>query len=70
MMFQDKTFCQEISCSFFKTCERAWTRELQEEANEYERIEVWFFSGRPVCFNKGWDFIFKGKGEENEPKGK
>lgn len=63
MIFQDKTFCKERGCSFFPSCERAWTDELDIEARKYQNIEIWFFLGRPVCFNKGWDFILK---EERE----
>ena len=37
-MFRDMTFCQERKCSFFPSCERAWTRELEEEARKYENL--------------------------------
>ena len=58
-MFRDMTFCQERKCSFFPSCERAWTRELEEEAEKYKNIEVWFFLGRPLCFDKGLEELEK-----------
>lgn len=58
-MFKDMTFCQEETCLFFPSCIRAWTKEMKEEAGKYPGILVWFFSGRPLCFDKGLEELDK-----------
>ena len=58
MSYKDMTFCLEKKCSFYSTCERGWTEEKAEDALKIDKnIEIWFFIGKPMCFDKGLESL-------------
>ena len=42
--YKDKTFCRESTCANFKTCHRALTEEVKENAKKW-----WGGDDYPIC---------------------